>query len=80
MQAVVGVAMFLQYWYWYPLTHFISLAFTPTAVIGLNKDLKMPQVRFCFFSPKFVQKKLRRKKREKKTELGKSGKNGSKSS
>lgn len=46
MQAVVGVAMFLQYWYWYPLTHFISLAFTPTAVIGLNKDLKMPQFSF----------------------------------
>jgi 26S proteasome regulatory subunit N2 len=46
MQAVVGIAMFLQYWYWYPLTHFISLAFTPTAVIGLNKDLRMPKMQF----------------------------------
>lgn len=46
MQAVVGLAMFLQYWYWYPLTHFVSLAFTPTAVIGLNKDLKMPKFQF----------------------------------
>lgn len=43
MQAIVGLAMFLQYWYWYPMVHFISLAFTPTAVIGVNVDLKMPK-------------------------------------
>jgi len=42
MSAAVGLTMFLQYWYWYPLTYFISLAFTPTAMIGLNADLKMP--------------------------------------
>lgn len=46
MQAIVGLAMFLQYWYWYPLVHFISLAFTPTAVIGVNVDLKMPKFSF----------------------------------
>lgn len=46
MQAIVGLAMFLQYWYWYPLVHFISLAFTPTAVIGVNLDLKMPKFSF----------------------------------
>lgn len=46
MQAIVGLVMFLQYWYWYPLVHFISLAFTPTAVIGINKDLKMPKFSF----------------------------------
>jgi 26S proteasome regulatory subunit N2 len=51
MQAVVGLAMFLQYWYWYPLTHFISLAFTPTAIIGLNKDLKMPKFSFKSNAP-----------------------------
>lgn len=43
MAAVAGMAVFLQFWYWYPLVHFLSLSFTPTAVIGLNKDLKMPQ-------------------------------------
>lgn len=37
------MALFTQYWYWYPLVHFISLAFTPTTVIGLNRDLKMPK-------------------------------------
>jgi 26S proteasome regulatory subunit N2 len=41
MTAIVGMAVFLQYWYWYPYIHFISLAFTPTALIGLNKELKV---------------------------------------
>ncbi|KAJ3148007.1 proteasome regulatory particle base subunit [Geranomyces variabilis] len=43
MSAIVGMAVFTQFWYWYPLTHFLSLAFTPTAVIGLNKDLQIPK-------------------------------------
>lgn len=42
LASIVGVAVFCQYWFWYPLTHFLSLAFTPTAVIGLNHDLQMP--------------------------------------
>merc|ERR1711968_400319 len=40
--AVVGAAIFMQSWYWYPLMHFISLAFKPTAVIGVNTDLLIP--------------------------------------
>eukprot|EP00742_Colponemidia_sp_Colp-10_P001792 GILJ01001916.1.p1 GENE.GILJ01001916.1~~GILJ01001916.1.p1 ORF type:complete len:980 (-),score=200.10 GILJ01001916.1:129-3032(-) len=43
MAPIVGCALFTQFWYWYPLMHFVSLAFVPTAVIGLNKDLKMPK-------------------------------------
>ncbi|CAO3682175.1 unnamed protein product [Umbelopsis ramanniana] len=46
MPAIVGMAVFTQFWYWYPLTHFLSLAFTPTAIIGLNKDIKIPQFEF----------------------------------
>jgi len=42
MGAVVGMMVFSQYWFWYPLSFFISLAFTPTALIALNDDLKMP--------------------------------------
>ena len=41
MPAVVGMAIFTQFWYWYPLMHFLSLSLTPTALIGLNKDLQV---------------------------------------
>lgn len=43
MAAIVGMAIFPQFWYWYPNVHFISLSFTPTAIIGLNQKLKMPK-------------------------------------
>lgn len=43
MGAAVGFCLFAQMWYWYPLTLMVSLAVTPTALIGLNKDLKMPK-------------------------------------
>uniref|UniRef100_J3MRB5 26S proteasome non-ATPase regulatory subunit 1 homolog n=1 Tax=Oryza brachyantha TaxID=4533 RepID=J3MRB5_ORYBR len=46
LTAVVGLAVFTQFWYWYPLTYFISLAFSPTAFIGLNSDLKVPKFEF----------------------------------
>jgi 26S proteasome regulatory subunit N2 len=42
MGGAVGVMMFLQSWYWYPLYHFLSLALSPTMLIGLNKDFDMP--------------------------------------
>lgn len=44
LQAVVGMLVFTQYWYWFPLAHCLSLAFTPTCIIGLNSDLKMPKI------------------------------------
>lgn len=43
MLAVVGALVFTQYWYWYPLAHCLALAFTPTCLIGLNAQLKMPK-------------------------------------
>lgn len=46
MKAVVGLAVFTQFWYWFPLTHFLSLAFTPTTIIGVREDLKIPQFEF----------------------------------
>ncbi|KAJ0953335.1 putative armadillo-like helical, 26S proteasome regulatory subunit RPN2 [Helianthus annuus] len=46
MTAVIGLAVFSQFWYWYPLIYFISLAFSPTALIGLNYDLKVPKFEF----------------------------------
>ncbi|KAF9229179.1 26S proteasome regulatory complex non-ATPase subcomplex Rpn2/Psmd1 subunit [Gyrodon lividus] len=44
--AIVGMALFCQFWYWYPLAHCACLAFEPTAIIGLNEDLKVPQFEF----------------------------------
>ncbi|XP_043704491.1 26S proteasome non-ATPase regulatory subunit 1 homolog A-like [Telopea speciosissima] len=44
--AVVGLAVFSQFWYWYPLIYFISLSFSTTAFIGLNHDLKVPRFEF----------------------------------
>jgi 26S proteasome regulatory subunit N2 len=41
MEAVVGLALFSNFWSWYPLAHCLTLAFTPTAIIGLNSDLKV---------------------------------------
>ena len=44
--AVVGMIVFTQFWYWYPLAHFISLTFKTSSVIGLNSDLMMPKMEF----------------------------------
>jgi 26S proteasome regulatory subunit N2 len=46
MAAIVGMAVFTQYWYWFPLTHFLSLSFTPTAVIGVDQELDIPSFQF----------------------------------
>jgi 26S proteasome regulatory subunit N2 len=42
MAGIVGMAVFIQYWYWFPFTHFLSLSFIPTSMIGLNHDLEIP--------------------------------------
>lgn len=42
MAAVVGMALFTQYWYWFPMAHFASLALTPTAILGVTKSLELP--------------------------------------
>lgn len=42
MTAVLGLAVFSQFWFWHPLVCFLSLAFSPTFLIGLNYDMKVP--------------------------------------
>jgi 26S proteasome regulatory subunit N2 len=50
--SVVGLMLFLQYWYWYPLSYCISLALQPSAVIALNADLKLPRMQVrCSLAP-----------------------------
>ena len=46
MAAIVGMAIFTQYWYWFPLTHFLALSFTPTAIIGIDQNLEVPSFKF----------------------------------
>lgn len=46
MPGIVGAAVFTQYWYWFPLAHFLSLGFTPTAVIGVDQKLDVPVFKF----------------------------------
>ena len=46
MPGIIGAAVFTQYWYWFPLTHFLSLTFTPTAVIGIDQKLEVPIFKF----------------------------------
>ncbi|OUC41644.1 Proteasome/cyclosome repeat protein [Trichinella nativa] len=46
MITAIGLLVFLQSWYWFPLAHFISLALQPSCLIGLNSDLKMPNMTF----------------------------------
>ena len=54
MKTAVGLLVFCQFWYWFPLCHFLSLAFTPTAVIGLNADLKVCPLRCLTVCPVLV--------------------------
>lgn len=46
MPGIVGAAVFTQYWYWFPLAHFLSLSFAATAVIGVDQKLEVPVFKF----------------------------------
>jgi len=46
MRAVVGLALFCQYWFWQPYILFASLAMTPTAVIAMDSKLNRVPLRF----------------------------------
>lgn len=43
MPAVLGLALFSQYWYWFPMTNFVGLAFAPTHLTCLTVDLRAPK-------------------------------------
>lgn len=46
MPGIIGMAVFTQYWYWYPMAHFLSLSISPTAVIAVNQNLEAPKLKF----------------------------------
>ena len=69
MSAVVGLMIFTQYWYWFPSSLCLSLAFSPTCIIGLNSDLKMPKVEYrsnakpsVYAPPPLLEEKKREEK------------------
>ncbi|KAI0126303.1 26S proteasome regulatory subunit rpn2 [Xylariales sp. AK1849] len=52
MAGIIGMAVFTQYWYWFPFTHFLSLAFSPTSIIALDHDLDLVDAKFhCSTKP-----------------------------
>lgn len=55
--AIVGLAIFAQSWYWFPLAHFLSLSFAPTSVIGVRgSDLKIPKFELnCHANQEYFQ-------------------------
>ncbi|KAM5543956.1 hypothetical protein V8D89_002573 [Ganoderma adspersum] len=44
--AIIGIVLFCQFWYWYPLAHCTCLAFEPMGIIGLDENLKAPKLEF----------------------------------
>ncbi|KAF8471780.1 armadillo-type protein [Kalaharituber pfeilii] len=46
VSGIVGMVVFTQYWYWFPLSHFLSLSFVPTSIIGLDENLEIPDFKF----------------------------------
>ncbi|KAL6451058.1 RPN2 26S proteasome regulatory subunit RPN2 [Candida maltosa Xu316] len=56
-KAIVGLALFVQSWYWFPLAHFLSLSFAPTSIIGVRgSDLKAPKFELnCHTNPEYFQ-------------------------
>ncbi|KAH3674452.1 hypothetical protein WICMUC_003289 [Wickerhamomyces mucosus] len=65
-KAIVGLAVFTQFWYWFPFTHFLSLAFTPTSIIGVREDLKIPEFDIlCHSKPQFFDYPPKLKEEEK---------------
>ncbi|KAF4317223.1 hypothetical protein BBO99_00008231 [Phytophthora kernoviae] len=70
MAGVVGLAIWAQHWFWYPLFNFLELSFQTTMAVGLNKDLKLPRgfeltcnaKKSTFATPKRMEEKKEEKK------------------
>lgn len=41
--AVTGMVLFLQHWFWYPMLNFLNLALIPNTLVAVNSDLKVPK-------------------------------------
>ncbi len=43
MSSIIGMCLFTQYYYWFPMIHFINLAVNPTMLIGLDNTMHPPK-------------------------------------
>lgn len=50
--SIVAMALFTQYWYWFPMSYMLALSFAPTAVIGVTADVKLPKFNVVCQCPK----------------------------
>jgi 26S proteasome regulatory subunit N2 len=48
LQGAVGMLLFSHYWYWFPMSLCLGLAFAPSSVIAVNKNLEV------FFAGKLI--------------------------
>lgn len=43
MAACAGMAVFTHFWFWYPLSQFLSLTLSPSVLTGATRDLRLPK-------------------------------------
>ena len=42
MKSIIGICLFTQYYYWFPMIHMLNLAVCPTFLFNLDDKLKVP--------------------------------------
>ena len=42
MRSIIGMCLFTQYYYWFPMVHMLNLAVNPTFLFNLDDKLKIP--------------------------------------
>jgi len=43
--AVAGMALFMQYWYWYPMVPFLTLSLRPAACVFVNQGMQLMRLK-----------------------------------
>ena len=43
MKSVIGMCLFTQYYYWFPMIHMLNLSVYPTFLFNLDDQLKLPK-------------------------------------
>merc|ERR1719445_2653469 len=51
LKAVASMALFWTFSQWFPLIHFLPFCFRPSCVMGLDRNLEMPNIEFQTNAP-----------------------------